>query len=105
MGILDLFRGRPHAEAAKPPQPPAPSMDAADYAHMRVEVTALDGRLLFVAKLMYPRGTTAELHQYSDAALPEDAEPLPVHIRGYHDHTKKAVYMEGVISPLPKHIW
>ena len=104
MGILDLFRGRPHEEAPQPAQSP-PSMDTADYAHMRVEVTAGDGQLLFVAKLMYPRGTTAELHQYTAAALPEDSEPVPVHIRGYHDHTKKAIYMTGVISPLPKHIW
>lgn len=95
-----------HKEETAPlPQPAGPSMDTADYAHMRVEVTALDGRLLFVAKLMYPRGSTAELHQYSEAALPEDTEPVRVHIRGYNDHYKKAVYMEGVISPLPEHIW
>lgn len=105
MGIFDLFRDRSRQAPPQPVQPPAPPMDAADYAHMRVEVTALDGRLLFVAKLMYPRGTTAELHQYSESALPEDTEPVRARIRGYHDGMRKAVYMEGVVSPLPRHIW
>lgn len=103
MGILDLFRSR--KEEAPPPQPAGPSTDPTDYAHLRVEVTSFDGQLLFVAKLMYPRGTTAELHQYFDSALPEDTEPVRVRIRGFHPASKKAVYMEGVISPLPKHIW
>lgn len=105
MGLFDLFRSRAVEEAPKAAEAPREESDVGNYSHMRVEVTALDGQLLFVAKLMYPRGTTAELHQYSDASLPEDTEPVRVHIRGYHDHQKKAVYMEGVISPLPKHIW
>ena len=91
MGILDLFRSRREGAPPPPAVQPQLSTDPADYAHMRVEVTAFDGQLLFVAKLMYPRGTTAE--------------PVRVRIRGYHDHTKKAVYMEGVITPMPKHIW
>ena len=66
--------------------------------------------MLFVAKLMYPQRSTAELHQYSEAEHPllaecSEAQALPVHIRGYHDRLRKAVYMEGFISPLPKHIW
>ena len=32
------------------------------YSGMRVEVTALDGRLLFVAKLLGLQGNKAELH-------------------------------------------
>ena len=77
------------------------------YSNMRVEVTTFDGQMLFVAKLMHPRGTTAELHQYSDIGFTPDleADPLRVRIRGYHDHDRKAVYMEGSISPRPKHIW
>lgn len=105
MGFLDLFKK--HSKEA-PPQPDereAPSMDPADYARIRVEVTAFDGRMLFVAKLMHPHGTTAELHQYSETVLPTDTEPLRVCIRGCSSRYKKAVYMEGVISPLPQHIW
>lgn len=47
----------------------------------------------------------AELHQYSETDIPQDAEPMRVRIRGYHDHERKAVYMEGTISPRPAHIW
>ena len=105
MGILDLFRSRREGPPPPPAVQPQLSTDPADYAHMRVEVTAFDGQLLFVAKLMYPRGTTAELHQYFDSALPEDTEPVRVRIRGYHDRERKAVYMEGTISPGPMHVW
>lgn len=72
---------------------------------MRVEVTAFDGRLLFVAKLMGPNDKKAELHQYSEAGFPQTEEPLHVRIRGYNDHLQRAVYMEGIITPMPKHIW
>lgn len=74
---------------------------------MRVEVTTMSGELMFVAKLVGPHGTSAELHQFSEAETetPEDAEPMRVHIRGYHDHDRKAIYLDGTISPKPKHVW
>ena len=75
------------------------------YSGMRVEVTAHDGRLLFVAKLLGLRGNQAELHQYSEAAISQVEEPLSVNIRGYNDREKKAVYMEGVIAPMPQNKW
>lgn len=107
MGIFDRFKKAP------PPPPPKPVQENEDpsvYSHMRVEVTTKDGQMLFVAKLMYPHGHTAELHQYSESEVPllkdrSEMEPLPVHIRGYHDRLRKAVYMEGFITPQPKHIW
>ena len=97
MGLLDIFKRRSQEE-------PAASETAADveeleiYSGMRVEVTTFDGRLLFVAKLIGPRGSSAELHQYSEASLPQDAEPVRVRIRGLQTITRrKAVYMEGTI--------
>lgn len=110
MGLMDFFRNRSTEEAPRPAAPPKYEDGVEAYAHMRVEVTTLDGQMLFVAKLMYPRRTTAELHQYSESDIPllegrSEMEPLAVHIRGYHDRTRKAVYMEGVITPQPKHIW
>lgn len=75
------------------------------YPGMRVEVTAMDGRMLFVAKLMGLHGNQAELHQYLEAAISQVEEPLPVRIRGYSDRDRKAVYMEGVIAPLPQNKW
>ena len=76
------------------------------YSGMRVEVTDQSDNMLFVAKLQGLRGDQAELHQYSESAIDrEEEEPLPVKIRGYNDHNRKAVYMEGVITPKPQNIW
>lgn len=109
MGLFDRMKKK----TAAPPPPPKSAQDDEDvsvYSHMRVEVTTKDGQMLFVAKLMYPQRHTAELHQYSEADSPllkdcSEAAALPVHIRGYHDRFRKAVYMEGFISPMPNHIW
>ena len=79
--------------------------DLAQYTGMRAEVTSPDGRLLFVAKLLAVQGNTAELHQYLEAAAPEDSGPIQVRIRGYSDLEKKAVYLEGSITPRPQSIW
>ena len=106
MSLLELFRKR---AKERPPQEDKDTNGTEEldiYSGMRVEVTTAAGQILFVAKLMYPRGSTAELHQYSESDLataPE--EPIAVRIRGYNDHEKKAVYLEGLISSQPKHIW
>ena len=103
MGLLDFFKK--HEKEPPVPAKPGPTEELEIYSGMRVEVTAFDGRLLFVAKLQGLRGNMAELHQYSETDIPQDAEPMRVRIRGYHDHERKAVYMEGTISPRPAHIW
>ena len=103
MGLFEwLGFGKKAKKASEEPQqdPLAP------YAGMRVEVTRTDGQFLFVAKLMYPRKSQGELHQYSETAIPiSSEEPVPVRIRGYSDHERKAVYMEAVAHPEPKYIW
>ena len=104
MNLLKLF-GR---KTGAPPQETEKGNDGEGleiYSGMRVEVAAYDGRMLFVAKLMGPHGDKAELHQYSEAAIPPPEEPLPVRIRGYNDRDRKAVHMEGVIAPLPQNKW
>ena len=101
MGILNLFRKQSETKTPAPAKEP----DLDIYSGMRVETTDLNGRLLFVAKMMGLRGNTAELYQYSEVDIPEDSEPMHVRIRGYHDHEKKAVYMEGTISPRPNRVW
>lgn len=104
MKLLDLF-GR---KADAPSQENKPENDGDEleiYSGMRVEVTAFDGRMLFIAKLMGLHGSQAELHQYLEAAISQVEEPLPVRIRGYSDRDRKAVYMEGVIAPLPQNKW
>ena len=103
MKLFDLF-GRRQKE--QPPQREhEEDKELQIYSGMRVEVTAPDGRLLFVAQLRNLREQGAELYLYSESALPPDSEPLPACIRGYNDHNRKAVYMEGVISPMPQNIW
>lgn len=44
--------------------------------------------------------------QSTEAEAPKKPKPLHVRIRGYNDHEKKAVYMEGGITPgREKHSW
>lgn len=101
---MGLFKFGKKAEPSKPaPQKREEELEI--YSGMRVEVTAHDGRMLFVAKLMGLHGDQAELHQYLEAATPAPEEPIPVRIRGYSDRDKKAVYMEGTIAPLPQNKW
>lgn len=104
MGLFELFRKKDRVEAP-PAEEEGPEIEI--YSGMRVEVTTFDGRLLFVAKLMSPRGDRAELRQYSEAPeeRKEDQEPIRVRIRGYNDRERKAVYMEGTITPEPRHTW
>ena len=101
MKLLNLF-GR--KTDTPPPEIENDEDELEIYSGMRVEVTAFDGRMLFVAKLMGLHGNQAELHQYSEAAISRE-EPFPVRIRGYSDRDRKAVYMEGVIAPLPQNKW
>lgn len=100
MGLFDIFKKQAKEEPKKKDE-----LDLEIYSGMRVEVTSHDGQLLFVAKLVGPHGGRAELSQYSEADVPESEDPLPVRIRGYHDWEKKAVYMEGDITPGPHHVW
>lgn len=101
MNLLKLFGKR----AEEPAKEEEPEEELDVYSGMRVEVTDADERMLFVAKLLGLRGSQAELHQYSESDLPQEEEPLPVKIRGYSDRKRKAVYMEGAITPMPQHKW
>ena len=105
MSLLELFRKR---AKERPPQEDKDTNGTEEldiYSGMRVEVTTVAGQILFVAKLMGLHGDKAELHQYSEAAIVKDVETIHARIRGYSDYERKAVYMEGIITPGPKHIW
>ena len=105
MSLLELFRKR---AKERPPQEDKDTNGTEEldiYSCMRVEVTTAAGQILFVAKLMGLHGDKAELHQYSEAAIVKDVETIHARIRGYSDYERKAVYMEGIITPGPKHIW
>ena len=105
MSLLELFRKR---AKERPPQEDKDTNGTEEldiYSGMRVEVTTAAGQILFVAKLMGLHGKKAELHQYSECAIVKDVETIHARIRGYSDYERKAVYMEGIITPGPKHIW
>lgn len=103
MSLLDLFRKKEKEAGQNVLEEEYEEPEV--YSGMRVEVTSMEGQPLFAGKLMGPNGGRAELYQYTEGTATESEEPLPVRIRGYNDRKRKAVYMEGNISPLPKHIW
>ena len=105
MKLFDLFGKRTKTQPPREDEKTENTGLLEVYSGMRVEVTGPDDRLLFVAKLLGLRGTQAELHLYSEASVSQESEPLRVRIRGYSDHEKKAVYMEGLITPMPNKIW
>ena len=108
MGLFDFFKSHGKKWPVQDEEAQREPIGLEVYSHMRVEVTTPEGDLLFVAKLVNLRERTAELQQFSESALSQETEeseePIPVHIRGYNDHERKAVYLEGLITPKPKQI-
>lgn len=105
MGLFDFFSKKAKERPSQEREETNGTVEPGIYSGMRVEVTTDAGQILFVAKLLGVHGDKAELHQYSEAEIAEDTEPIHARIRGYSDHDRKAIYMEGVISPGPNHIW
>lgn len=97
MGLLDLLKKTPEKDMR----------ELEIYSGMRVIVKALDGKMLFIAKLQDPQGNTAQLCQYSAAENFQNMEitPISVKLRGYSDWERKAVFMEGNMFPLHEHTW
>ena len=105
MGLFNLFSKNTKEQPAQDSGEANDAEELARYSGMRVEVTSDAGQLLFVAKLLGLRENRAELHQYSESEISQTTEPIHAKIRGYSDHERKAVYLEGVITPGPRHIW
>ena len=105
MNLLNLFNKKAKGQRPQEGKQADGTEELDIYSGMRVEVTTDKGQVLFVAKLLGLNGNKAELHQYSEYEAAEDAEALHVKIRGYSDYERKAVCMEGIITPSPRHIW
>lgn len=105
MGLFDLFGKKSKVELSEEIEETNEQEDIEVYSGIRVEVTTFDERLLFVAKLMEVKGNTALMQQYSECGISLKAGSIHVRIRGYGAHNRKAVYMEGVITPEIKHVW
>lgn len=105
MKLFGLFGKRTKEQPAQAAEEEREEDALEVYSGMRVEVTTFEGQLLFVGKLLGLRGSHAELHQYSVSAISQEGDPMRVQIRGYSDHERKAVYMEGTVTPSAKSIW
>lgn len=83
------------------------------YSGMRVIVEDTEECTLFIANLKDLQRDTAKLYQYSEGDIFQDVdieslegtESLYVNLRGYNDCERKAVFMEGIITPSGKHVW
>lgn len=105
MSLFGIFGKKAKEEPPQEREEENSAQSLEPYSGMRVEVTTDTGEILFVAKLMDPHGNQAELHQYSESELVRDVASVHVNIRGYSHSEKTAVYMEGVITPGPLHVW
>lgn len=98
MGLFGLF-GKKAVKVGTPPVEPEPPF-LEDYAGIQAEVTDMEGRLLFTAKLLGLEEDHGDLHLLAGAPLSQELEePLPVRLRGYSIRKSKAAYLEGVIRP------
>ncbi len=56
-------------------------------------------------EVVFARMLAEQAEKEQDSEEKKQKEPLHVRIRGYNDHERKAVYMEGFITPEEKHTW
>ena len=83
------------------------------YSGMRVVVEDTEDRMLFIANLKNLYKDTAELYQFSEGDIFQDvdiesyrgSESLYVKLRGFNDCERKAVFMEGIVTPGQRHVW
>lgn len=100
MGLLDVFRKK------EPVQAPSNAETMPEvYEGMRVEVSTINGSILFGGRMRGLRGEHATIYQYAQFGQIPEEDKINVQIRGYNDHTRMAIHMEGAITPQPQHIW
>lgn len=100
VGLLDVFRKKEPVKAQ-----PAVIEEPEVYAGMRVEVSAMNGNILFGGKMMNRQGERATVYQYAQFGPIPDESVFRVQIRGYNERTRKAVHMEGTVTAQPQHVW
>lgn len=72
-----------------------------------------EDRILFIANIKNLHKDTAELYQFSEGDIFQDVdtesyrgtESLYVKLRGFNDCERKAVFMEGIVTPGQRHVW
>lgn len=79
--------------------------DLSEYAGMRIEVMNEDGEILFVGRADVTAGGMLELQPITVPRVSPDVKYVSVLMRGYEDSVKKAVHMEGGVSPRSNGRW
>ena len=111
MKLLDIFKKRDGEDITEKERRTVDINELEIYSGMRVVVETPNGHMLFIANLQDPCGGKARLCQCSDGDAGSDgetaliAEPMCVRLRGYNNHERKAVLMEGIMTPERNHIW
>lgn len=111
MKLLDLFKKREDGDTTPKKKKAIDMKELEIYSGMRVVVETPKEQMLFIADLQDPHGGTARLLQCSDDEYASDeemtdvAEYMYVKLRGYNDHRRKAVFMEGLITQEHKRVW
>ncbi len=111
MKLFDIFKKKNGEDTAGESRGASDIMALEMYSGMRVVVETPERQMLFIAKLEDLRGNKARLRQYSDVDTYQDmdihqeTEHMYVKLRGYNDRERKAVLIEGIITPDQKHIW
>lgn len=95
---MGLFDRRAKAKSGGP-------RDLGEYAGMRIEVMNENGELLFVGRSDITAGGMLELQPITVPRISPNAKYVSVVMRGYEDSVKKAVHMEGGISPRTNGRW
>ena len=87
------------------PAPDKPAPDFLDFSGMQVEVLSSEDSLLFTARLSVSDNGKVRMWQASEGFVPPFEPPLPVKLRGYFEHDKKAVHFEGEASLAQENLW
>lgn len=96
MGLLDWLRNRSNGED---------EVDYEQYSGMRFEVMDDRERLIFIAFFTVGDDGTVVLRPIVPPRYPPTGKYYPVLMRGYQQSTKKAIHMEGDISPAGNGNW
>lgn len=104
MGLF--FHKKQHKDQGKnAPAPEKPAPGFLDFSGMQVEVLNAEDGLLFTARLSVSDSGKVKLWQASEGFVPPFEPPLPVKLRGYFEHDKKAVHFEGEATQAQENLW
>lgn len=105
MKLFDMFKKTAPEAPEEKEKKGNSTLELEIFSGMRVSVENAENQILFLGELRNLQKDTVEVHQFSEPVNFQAEEPFPVKLRGYNDHARKAVFMEGTLTPREKHIW